>query len=514
MLLAIDASPADRIEEWIASASLPNLAGLRARGTHGRIESTADYLVGTPWPTFNTGSLPPEHGWNYYLTWRPDLMRFVRPTQEWLPVDPFYRNFPLDGPRVIAIDVPHTYAARPFNGVELTGWGAEARVGPPTTFPAGLAERLRREIGPMPISDELGGHQTARELLALRDELVAAAEWHARVGLMLMSQEPWNLFILGFGSLHRAGHKVWSHRGTLGTVGERERQELDDTMRQVAIAIDRAVGRLMDRAGPDTRVVVFSLHGMVENYSIYPLHARILDRILRDEKRDDPETPARPLVAQLREAIPLRLRSKVKDALPYRVQDLMTLFWRTARPDWSRTKAFMLAADLEGLIQVNLKGRERDGIVEPGAEYDALLDEITAGFQTFHDIDTGDPLVLDVHRGRDIWPEAIQRRAMPDLVIRNPRRSAFGIRGFHSERYGTVRNYDAGGYVDGRSGHHVGEGWFVAGGADLPGAGEQPRMHELDLLATVHALLGQPMRPGMRGRPVAAMLPRAAGPPD
>ena len=99
----------------------------------------------------------------------------------------------------------------------------------------------------------------------------------------------------------------------------------------------------------------------------------------------------------------------------------MTLFWRFERPDWSRTRAFMLAGDLEGLIQVNLKGRERDGIVEPGAECDALLDEITAGFQTFHDIDTGDPLVLDVHRGRDIWPEAIQRRAMPDLVIRNPR---------------------------------------------------------------------------------------------
>ena len=149
MLLAIDASPADRIEEWIASASLPNLAGLRARGTHGRIESTADYLVGTPWPTFNTGSLPPEHGWNYYLTWRPDLMRFVRPTQEWLPVDPFYRNFPLDGPRVIAIDVPHTYAARPFNGVELTGWGAEARVGPPDD----LSRRACRAIATRDRSD-------------------------------------------------------------------------------------------------------------------------------------------------------------------------------------------------------------------------------------------------------------------------------------------------------------------------------------------------------------------------
>ncbi len=100
---------------------------------------------------------------------------------------------------------------------------------------------------------------------------------------------------------------------------------------------------------------------------------------------------------------------------------------------------------------------------------------------------------------------------MPDLVIRNPPRSAIGIRGFRSERYGTVRNYDFGGYVDGRSGHHVGEGWFVAGGADMPAAGDQGRFHELDLLATVHALLGQDMRPGMRGLPVTAMVPQSAG---
>ena len=511
MLLAIDASPAERIEQWISDGSLPNLAALRARGAFGRIESTADYLVGTPWPTFHTGSLPPEHGWTFYLSWRPDLMRFARPTQEWLPIDPFYRNFPLDGPRVIAIDVPITYGARPFNGVELTGWGTHDKISRPTSFPAGLAERMRREIGRQPIADEVAGRQTARELLAFRDVLIAAADWQARAGLMLMREEAWDLFFLGFGNLHRCGHKIWNHRGTAGSATERERQELDDAMRQVAIATDRAVGQLMAEAGAATRVVVFSLHGMSENYSVHPLHARILDRILKGERRDDPETPQRSTVIRLREAIPLGLRSKVKDALPYRLQDQMTLFWRFERPDWSKTRAFMLAGDLEGLIQINLKGRERDGIVEPGTEFAALLDEITVGFKSFHDIDSGDPLVLEIHRGREIWPEAIQRRALPDLVIRNPPRSAFGIRGFKSDRYGIVRNYDADGYADGRSGHHVGEGWFVAGGADLPAAGAQPRIHELDLLATVHSLLGQAMRPGMRGCPVAALLP--AGPP-
>jgi predicted AlkP superfamily phosphohydrolase/phosphomutase len=68
MLLAIDASPAERIDSWIADGSLPNLAALRASGTHGRINSTAEHLIGTAWPTFHTGLLPPEHGWTFYTS--------------------------------------------------------------------------------------------------------------------------------------------------------------------------------------------------------------------------------------------------------------------------------------------------------------------------------------------------------------------------------------------------------------------------------------------------------------
>ena len=43
--------------------------------------------------------------------------------------------------------------------------------------------------------------------------------------------------------------------------------------------------------------------------------------------------------------------------------------------DWSKTRAFTLG--LTGIF-LNKKGRERDGVVEPGAEADALAAEINA----------------------------------------------------------------------------------------------------------------------------------------
>ena len=507
MLLAIDASPADRVNQWIDDGSLPNLARLRERGAHGRIESTADYLAGTTWPTFYTGSYPPEHGWMFYLVWRPDLMRFVRAAPDWQPVEPFYRNFPLDGPRVIAIDVPVTYGPKPFNGVELTGWGSHDKIGAPSAYPLGLMDRVKKEIGRLPIPDEFAGHQSAKELLGLRDELIAAADWHCRAGKMLMREEAWDLFFLGFGSVHRSGHKLWNRHGTRGSVTDEEGAALDDAMRQVAIATDKAVGELIEAAGEDINVITFSLHGMTENYSVQPLFDRMLRRILSREKRDDPEEPPRSPASRLRKLVPLSLRSRIKAQLPFGVQDSMTMFWRSEKRDWSRTKAFVLAGDLEGLIQVNLKGRERDGIVSPGEEYEALLAEIREGLETFFDMDTGAPLVRDIHRGSEIWPDAVQRRTMPDLVVRTPVRSARDIRGFRSERFGTVRNYDHGGYVDGRPGHHVGVGWFAAAGADISGRGDLSQIQELDLLATVHELLGQKPRPEMRGTPVPGLLP-------
>ncbi|SNT33584.1 alkaline phosphatase family protein [Tropicimonas sediminicola] len=507
MLLAIDASPAERMTRWIEDGSLPNLARLRAAGAHGRIDSTAEYLAGTPWPTFYTGTYPPEHGWMFYLAWRPDLMRFVRATPDWQPIEPFYRNFPLDGPRVIAIDVPITYAPKPFNGVELTGWGTHDKIGAPGAYPLGLLDRVRKEIGPMPIPDEFAGLQGSRELLDLRDDLIDAADWHSRAGRMLMRENDWDLFMLGFGSVHRAGHKLWNHHGAAGPVTDAEKAELDDAMRQVAIATDKAVGELIEAAGDDVNVIVFSLHGMTENFSVQPLFGRMLRRILTGQREDDPETIAPSPISRLRETIPLGVRARVKARLPFSLQDSMTMYWRSEKRDWARTKAFVLAGDLEGLIQVNLKGRERDGIVEPGAEYDALLEEIAAGLETFVDMDTGEPLVRDINRGRDIWPEAVLRRTMPDLLVRSRIRSARDIRGFRSEKFGTVRNYDFGNYVDGRPGHHVGEGWFAAAGADISGRGELARIHEFDLLASVHELIGQPMRPEMRGAPVEALSP-------
>src|SRR5262249_27240514 len=50
--------------------------------------------------------------------------------------------------------------------------------------------------------------------------------------------------------------------------------------------------------------------------------------------------------------------------------------------DWSKTVAYGLG--INGLY-VNLKGRERDGTVEPGEEYEALLSELAGRLEEVTD---------------------------------------------------------------------------------------------------------------------------------
>ncbi len=68
--------------------------------------------------------------------------------------------------------------------------------------------------------------------------------------------------------------------------------------------------------------------------------------------------------------------------------------------DWSKTKAYALGL---GQIYINLKGRERDGFVEPGDEYRKLVDEIRSAIVQYRDPDTDEPVVENAYFRDDIY---------------------------------------------------------------------------------------------------------------
>ncbi len=80
--------------------------------------------------------------------------------------------------------------------------------------------------------------------------------------------------------------------------------------------------------------------------------------------------------------------------------------------DWSRTRAYGLG--INGLY-VNLKGRERDGVVEPGEEHEALLKELVIRLQAVRDYD-GKQVIRSVYRADEVYPGDATALA-PDLIV-------------------------------------------------------------------------------------------------
>jgi predicted AlkP superfamily phosphohydrolase/phosphomutase len=81
--------------------------------------------------------------------------------------------------------------------------------------------------------------------------------------------------------------------------------------------------------------------------------------------------------------------------------------------DWRQTKAYALGL---GQIYLNLKGREKDGIVEPGPEADQVLQQLRGQLLAYRDPDTHKPVLEDVYLAREIDHGAYMSEA-PDLQL-------------------------------------------------------------------------------------------------
>ena len=80
--------------------------------------------------------------------------------------------------------------------------------------------------------------------------------------------------------------------------------------------------------------------------------------------------------------------------------------------DWSRTRAYGLG--INGLY-LNLKGRESDGIVEPGEEQETLLRQLASQLRDVRDVN-GQTVIRNVYRSSEIYFGNATALA-PDLII-------------------------------------------------------------------------------------------------
>ena len=501
VMIGLDAFDFDLVRRLADDGTLPTLRRLMSAGRVGPLAGTAALFAGGVWPTFYTGRDVSWHGLYHNKLWRQERMRCEIADAEWFPEPPFWERLDRTGLRLAVLDVPMTVATpKAINGISLAGWGTHDVIAR-GAWPATLWDELVRDFGAPRMPAELFGSQTPRTLERLAGDLVAATSQMAEIGAALLARERWDLFLLVFGAAHRGGHYLWDlSQVDAGAIAPERRRSLEAALAGVYGAADRALGRVLEQAPADARILVFAVHGMGRNTAWADHCADILTRI---QSGGAGSPPRGGLLYQIKRRLPWPLVRAVTTRLPASLQARLVTLWSGSMFDWRTTRAFPLPMDHAGYIRVNLRGREPEGIVEPGAEYAALCDELAAGFESFRDIATDRPIVRRVHRLAEMAPEeAAGRSRLPDLVIEWDDVSPIDSPGIVSPRHGELRWSPAHRLPSGRAGNHRSHGWFLAAGPGIaPGttAGEH---HIRDLVPSACRWLGVDLGDAFQGTPI------------
>jgi predicted AlkP superfamily phosphohydrolase/phosphomutase len=400
------------------------------------------------------------------------------------------------GYQVGVLNLPMSYPVEQINGFIVSGWMTPYTAAD-YTHPPELAAELQSEIGDYRIYPTETFSESRREsfLQASYDLL----EMRTRTALHLAKTRPWDVFMTVFFDTDRVLHQLW-HYIDPDHLWRTEHEDKERIVCDYFHEVDRSIARLLEHADDETLILILSDHGMGRANNFIVLNNWLLEAGLLHLKRD-PWTRFKSLM--FRSGFTLRNVHQIADRLGlarqaeyvagYFVDHLLKIaFLSFLDVDWSKSRAYSFGRHL-GSVYVNLKGREPQGVVEPGAEYEAVRDEVEQLAYEFRDQRTGRKLIGQVLRREEIYSGPYVDRA-PDLILRprEPSDIFFGLADFgHRKTISTVYRY---------SGMHRDQGMLIMSGPGVRPGGQIEGAAIYDIAPTVLHTMGVPVPTDMDGR--------------
>lgn len=269
----------------------------------------------------------------------------------------------------------------------IVNWGAHDPGVPSFSRPDTILGAVTKRFGVYPARPWIYGtpwNSTARSR-EMGDRLVESVRLRTKIALWLLTEElsNWDLGIVTIGEAHAAIEGLWHGIDRSHPLHDAPSSEVaGEGVRKIYVEIDGLIGQL-DAAFPDAAKVIFSMHGMGSNRSDAASMLLLAEFMYRnafdgqtyfnregsaasglngcptlDEEQtweDWVRTGFGPASVTLRPLNPPKSSSPTQ-----------SLNWMPAtkyQVFWPRMPAFALPSFYDGRLRINLKGRERDGMV-------------------------------------------------------------------------------------------------------------------------------------------------------
>jgi predicted AlkP superfamily phosphohydrolase/phosphomutase len=378
-VLGVDGATLDLIEPWSLQGRLPNFHRLMQEGSFGTCLSTIHPLTPQAWASFLTGKNPGKHGLYDFGVRKAGAYDLRLTTSRDRQGPAIWNCLNEYGLKAGIINVPLTYPTEPLNGFMISGMHTPTlREG---VFPETLFEEI---IGKFPDYQIDVMSHWFNDYDIFLEKLKRMTEVRMKLGEYLYFKYRPDFFCMVLVAVDRVQHALW---GQMDHPMENHRKrgwKYAQSVFEAYQQIDGYLGRILNALNDETVLIVMSDHGFGSLKKDVYLNRFLIKKGFMKIK-------------------PRKSRKPFDMASPF------------ANIDWSKTRAY--SHGLFGNIFVNLKGREPQGIVREGEDYERVVNSLINNLNGFRDPDEGKKRVVShIYRRQELYHGPFLYGA-PDLLV-------------------------------------------------------------------------------------------------
>jgi predicted AlkP superfamily phosphohydrolase/phosphomutase len=378
MVIGLDCAPPEHIFDEYAG-DIPNLTKLRENGLYGPLESITPPITVPAWACMMTSKDPGTLG-IYGFRNRKDH------TYEGLE---FATSFKVKEPTVwdilseagkdcIVMSVPPMYPPKPVRGIQI-GCFLTPSNDTDFTYPKELKAELEQNVGDYIF--DIRNFRTDNTQYIL-DEAYKMTEMKFKTADYLLSNKPWDFFMMVEMGPDRLNHGIWSFIDPNHPRHD-PNNPYKESLREYYRFLDGRIGDILKHADDDTVVLVVSDHGAKAMVGGVCFNEWLVTEgyLAFDE---------------------FGVGGVLDEITPINKMEI----------DWSKTMAWG-DGGYYGRLFLNVEGREPNGII-PQADYDKVRDELIAKIEAMVDHE-GNPLGNKALKPEEIYET--QKGVPPDLIV-------------------------------------------------------------------------------------------------